>query len=197
MIPRCLAITPGRPGPWVRQLPLLVDAGVDGLLLRLTDAPAALSTTLDAIPPGLTVLVRPVGPGDAAYAIARGLGLHLPAALAPADWRAKQPKLLSVACHNRAALRRAADAGADMALLSPVYAPGSKPGDPRPTLGPAGFTDLAATVSIPVLALGGITPERVASLPGAAGVAGISAFFRDGHVLPAAAAALSAAIRLC
>ena len=73
MTPRCLAITPGQPGPWVGQLPLLVDAGVDGLLIRLTDAPTALATTLDAIPEGLIVLVRPVTPDDAACAIERGL----------------------------------------------------------------------------------------------------------------------------
>lgn len=196
MIPRCLAITPGRPGPWLHQLSRLVDAGVDGILIRLTEAPASLPDVLDALPAGLIVLVRPVLPGDAALAIGRGLGLHLPSAIPPASWRPQQTGLLSAACHNRAALLRAAAAGADMALLSPVYAPGSKPHDSRPPLGPAGFAALAATVPTPVLALGGITPARAASLPAvAAGVAGISAFFGGGHVRPSAAAALSAALR--
>ncbi|WP_224249165.1 thiamine phosphate synthase [Hyalangium gracile] len=105
-----------------------------------------------------------------------GAHLHLPAhGPTVADVRPHLPagRLVSVAVHDRdeALLAR----GADLALVSPVYAPGSKPGDTRPQLGPEGFQALAASVPCPALALGGITPERASLLPGAHGFAVISA----------------------
>lgn len=102
--------------------------------------------------------------------------LHLPAGgLTPEDVR---PHLsaecrVSVAVHDEQEARRAR--GADLALVSPVFPPGSKPDDTRPTLGPEGFRRLAAALPCPALALGGITPERASLLNGAAGFAVISA----------------------
>ncbi len=111
---------------------------------------------------------------DAALLV--GAHLHLPASgptpkavrphLPPGRW-------VSVAVHDEQEARRAV--GADLALVSPVFSPGSKPEDTRPTLGPEGFRKLAATLPCPALALGGITPERASLLPGAAGFAVISA----------------------
>ncbi|AKF82085.1 thiamine-phosphate pyrophosphorylase [Myxococcus fulvus 124B02] len=102
--------------------------------------------------------------------------LHLPAhGLLPAQVRPRLPegRLLSVAVHDEA---EALDArGADLALVSPVHAPGSKPGDARRPLGPEGFRALAGRLECPALALGGITGERARALEGAAGVAVISA----------------------
>jgi thiamine-phosphate pyrophosphorylase len=105
-----------------------------------------------------------------------GASLHLPAGgllarevrglLAPGA-------RVSVAVHDA---REAAEAeGADVALVSPVFAPGSKPGDARPQLGPEGFARLAALLPCPALALGGMMPARLGALPGAAGAAAISA----------------------
>lgn len=179
--PRTLAITPAAPGPWIDRLATLPAQGVDGVLVRLIAAPAALPEVLRAIPAGLTVLVRPTSESDAETAIRRELGLHLPSQMVPAQWRARQPGLLSAACHSASALKRAAAAGADMALLSPVFSPGSKPDDDRPTLGIDGFLSASRAVAIPVLALGGITAARAARLrsAGAYGVAGISAYFGE------------------
>jgi thiamine-phosphate pyrophosphorylase len=105
-----------------------------------------------------------------------GAHLHLPASGPTVeDVRPVLPagRWVSAAVHDahEAQLAR----GADLALVSPVYAPGSKPGDTRPPLGPEGFQALAASLSCPALALGGITPERASQLPRAQGFAVISA----------------------
>jgi thiamine-phosphate pyrophosphorylase len=105
-----------------------------------------------------------------------GAHLHLPAqGPTEEDVRPHLPagRQISVAVHDDDEARHAR--GADLALVSPVYAPGSKPGDTRPPLGPAGFQALAASLSCPALALGGISPDRAALLPGAYGFAVISA----------------------
>lgn len=66
-----------------------------------------------------------------------------------------------------------AQPGADLALLSPVFAATSKPTDVRPALGPQGFSALAARITCPSFALGGITSVTAQSLPTAAGFAAI------------------------
>ncbi|WP_163999369.1 thiamine phosphate synthase [Pyxidicoccus caerfyrddinensis] len=104
-----------------------------------------------------------------------GAHLHLPAhGPTPEDVRPHLPagRLVSVAVHDEAEARAAR--GADLALVSPVFAPGSKPGDTRATLGPDGFAALAAVLACPALALGGITPERAREVRGSAGFAVIS-----------------------
>ncbi|MBF5041075.1 thiamine phosphate synthase [Aggregicoccus sp. 17bor-14] len=120
-------------------------------------------------------------------ALLLGAHLHLPAGgLTPADVRPALPagRLVSAAVHDA---REAADAaGADLALVSPVYAPGSKPDDTRAPLGPAGYAALRAQLSCPALALGGIDPVRAAALPDADGFATISGVLAAAD--PAAAA---------
>ncbi|XXF80891.1 thiamine phosphate synthase [Myxococcaceae bacterium GXIMD 01537] len=120
-----------------------------------------------------------------------GAHLHLPAGgLTPSDVRPLMPpgRLVSLAVHDAEEARHAADA--DLALVSPVYAPGSKPGDTRAPLGPEGFARLAGQLPCPALALGGITPERAATLPGAAGFAVISWVLEAAHPAEAARAML-------
>ncbi|WP_338865860.1 thiamine phosphate synthase [Myxococcus stipitatus] len=105
-----------------------------------------------------------------------GAHLHLPAhGLSPQDVRDLLPagRWVSVAVHDEAEARAAR--GADLTLVSPVFAPGSKPGDTRETLGPEGFASLARHLSCPALALGGITQETAGRVSGAAGFAVISA----------------------
>ena len=69
-----------------------------------------------------------------------------------------------------------AQPGADLALVSPVFSPRSKVGDTRPTLGAAGFNELAARLTCPAFALGGITVENARALTGAAGLAAVNGF---------------------
>jgi thiamine-phosphate pyrophosphorylase len=79
--------------------------------------------------------------------------------------------LVGVSTHSEADIRAAATAGADYVSLSPIFETASKP-DYGPALGLAAI-ERATELGLPVLALGGITPERAAQCieAGAAGVA--------------------------
>ena len=99
---------------------------------------------------------------------------------------------LSAAVHSEEELRHAR--GADCLLLSPVFAPGSKPDDVRRPLGVPGFHALAARSPVPSFALGGMNADRTRALGPCAGVAAQSSVLgaRD----PAAGArAILAALR--
>lgn len=103
-------------------------------------------------------------------ALALGCHLHLPSwALTAADVRGRMSgRWVSVAVHDAEEAARAE--GADLALVSPVFAkPGSTP------LGVPGFASLAAALPCPAYALGGVTPALLAELPATAGAAVISA----------------------
>lgn len=64
--------------------------------------------------------------------------------------------------------------GADVWLVSPVFAPRSKANDSRSPLNPERFREEARVHSTPCFALGGVTADRVSQLHGAAGVAVVS-----------------------
>jgi thiamine-phosphate pyrophosphorylase len=95
-----------------------------------------------------------------------GANLHLPVdGPRPAEVRPLLPagRWITAAVHSEAELAEAA--GCDAVLLSPVFAPGSKPGDTRRPLGPEGFERLARYAApLPCFALGGMTPARLATL---------------------------------
>jgi len=102
--------------------------------------------------------------------------LHLPAsAPLPAEVRPFLPpgRLCSAAVHLEEEARAAA--GADLALVSPVFSPRSKPGDPRAPLGPEGFQALRSALPCPAFALGGVGPQNAGQVRGAAGAAVIGA----------------------
>lgn len=82
-----------------------------------------------------------------------------------------------VSCHSIDEVRAAEQNGAGYVVFGPVFAPLSK----LSGLAPRGLDELARaarSVSIPVLALGGVTLTNAQSCveAGAAGVAGISLF---------------------
>ena len=70
----------------------------------------------------------------------------------------------------------AAAGGLDYLLFGTVFATSSKPG--RPAVGLAALAELASAITIPVLAVGGVTPDNVGKvvLAGAAGFAAIGMF---------------------
>ena len=90
--------------------------------------------------------------------------------------------------------RRHEAAGASYLGVGPAYSTGSKDGLPAP-LGPEGIARVAAAVSIPVIAVAGVTAARVPELlsAGAFGVAVISAV-SEAHDPGAATAALLTAL---
>jgi thiamine-phosphate pyrophosphorylase len=123
--------------------------------------------------------VRLLVAGDARLAVRlRADGLHLPEWMArrgTAAWRRwRQPGwLVTAAAHSPAALWRAARAGADAALLAPVFATASHPrAEP---LGVLRFAAWCRRAPLPVYALGGVTAATAPRLAagGAAGIAAI------------------------
>ena len=133
---------------------------------------------------GEGLLLHGRSPAGLEIAERSGWGLHLPDRLlegAPslAEHRRAVRGLLGQSVHDAAGLAAAADAGLDYVILAPVFAPGSKPGDVRPTLGIAGLIALIAGAGLPVYALGGVGPEAAGACiaAGAIGVASLSALF--------------------
>jgi thiamine-phosphate pyrophosphorylase len=111
-------------------------------------------------------------------------GAHLPGgAPPPGFWRSVAPPdfVFTVACHSLEEAKQAEQEGANLVLFSPVFDPLSKAVS-GPAAGLNGLAGVCRAVRIPVLALGGITPERIPECmeAGAAGVAGISLFLRSG-----------------
>jgi thiamine-phosphate diphosphorylase len=88
--------------------------------------------------------------------------------------------------------------GADFVLFGPVYPSPSKPGY-RPAAGTAGLAKVARGLSIPVFALGGISPERVPECldAGAYGVAVMSGLMQADRPAACARAYLEELGRAC
>jgi thiamine-phosphate pyrophosphorylase len=115
---------------------------------------------------------------DVALAV-RADGVHLPVAgLPPAVARTllRPGTLLGCSTHSAEEARRAAEAGADYVVFGPIYDTPSKRvyGPPR---GLETLATLAGQVGCPVIAIGGVTADRLPELreAGAAGVAVIRA----------------------
>jgi len=72
--------------------------------------------------------------------------------------------------------------GADFLIFGTVFASRSKPPDAKPA-GAEALRLACASATVPVLAIGGVTPERVADCrdAGAAGIAGIGIFLPPGR----------------
>ncbi len=116
---------------------------------------------------------------DAGLARAVGAdGIHYPEALVPRTGSIQRPApqwLVTAAAHSAAGLVRARRAGADAAILAPVFETGSHPG--RMSLGPTRFAALVQSVDLPVYALGGVNEGTAArlSVGCAVGIAAVSA----------------------
>lgn len=125
-------------------------------LCRKADAPLFINSRLDV-------------------ALALDAHLHCTStSLTPREVRRLLPdRWISCAVHSTGDLVD----GADLALVSPVFRPGSKPTDSRAPLGVEGYTRLARALPCPAFALGGLEPANVASVR-APGVAVISAVLR-------------------
>lgn len=125
-------------------------------------------------------------------------GVHLPAAgIPPADARRLLPPsaLVGVSCHSAEDVARARDGGASYAFLSPIFDTPSKRGYGSP-LGVEALR-AASKLGLPLVALGGVTPERVPALlaAGAAGVAAIRAWLEGADPATSVAALVAGASR--
>jgi thiamine-phosphate pyrophosphorylase len=193
-VPRLLAITdPAGPlGPeledWLRAL---AGAGVDGVQLRRKDLPDRRLLELArrarrALPPGPSAPALLVnGRLDVAVA-ADADGVHLPAAGLPTrevrrlartlEARLGFEALIGRSTHHPDEVARARDEGADYVTFGPVWASPGKAAYGEPP-GLAGL-ERAAAHGLPVLALGGVSAERLpeAARAGAAGAAGRRCF---------------------
>ena len=121
-------------------------------------------------------------------------GVHLPS-LGPDAWSVRRQYgnhlLIGRSTHNKKECGEAD--GADFVTFSPIYSPNSKPGY-GPGAGPRALRRIADCSSLPVYALGGITPGRVGACKrnGAAGIAVMSGILAAGHVGSAARAYIEA-----
>ena len=90
---------------------------------------------------------------------------------------APPPFVLGVSCHSLSEAMAAESGGADYLVLGPVFETPSKLRY-GPPLGLETLREIAAQITIPALALGGITVERVRPCleAGAGGIAGIRIF---------------------
>jgi thiamine-phosphate pyrophosphorylase len=125
-------------------------------------------------------------------------GVHLPSAgVPPAEARRllEAGALVGVSCHSEADVRRALAGGASYATFGPVHDTPSK----RALGSPVGVGALrgAAALGLPLVALGGLTPERarVCFAAGAQGVAAIRGWIEAADPAAVVAAFLAAAAR--
>jgi len=159
----------------VEAVAAAVEGGVNAVQLREKDlAPADLAHLAgrlrEAI--GRRALLIVNGNADVACEIAAD-GLHLPADAPFAHPDGVTPVGRSV--HSVEAAVRAEREGADYLIAGPIYETPSHPG--VPAAGVRLISGAVAAVSVPVVAIGGITAARVSGVlsAGAGGVAVISA----------------------
>ena len=117
-------------------------------------------------------------------------GVHLPTGGDPREARAMlgDGAIIGVSAHSVEEAARSASCGANYVTLSPIYESASKPGY-GPALGACALR-AASQLAVPVVALGGVSLERVGACleAGAAGVAVMGAVMSAPSIKAAARA---------
>jgi 8-oxo-dGTP diphosphatase len=167
---------------WLQNLRRALDAGVRRVQLRLPDdmdiarrdalAVAASRACADA---GAELLVN----GDATLARACDAGLHLRASqlMVLRERPIASEVRLAASCHDADELRHAEAIGCDFAVLGPVAPTPTHP--EAPGIGWLRFEQLRETTSLPIYAIGGLSPNDIATARqhGAQGIAAIRALW--------------------
>ena len=176
----------------------LFQAGLRWLMLREKDLDGALRRELlrDLVALGAAYGATVTVNGDLAAAeVAGAAGVHLPTGgdLGAARRVLGPGALLGASAHSLEEAIAAAESGADYVTLSPVFESASKPGY-GPALGPAGLGAVAARLTVPAIALGGVGAGNLGSClaAGAAGVAVMGAVMAVADPGPAAGRLLAA-----
>lgn len=167
-----------------RLLDEAIDAGVDLIQIRERDleARALLSLTDRVMARAASTNTRVVVNDRADVAMAAGAGVHLrsdgPAA---ARVRAFVGETTLVGRSVHAPAEAASETAADYLLFGTVF-PSQSKGPGAPIAGEDALRSAASVAAVPVLAIGGVTPARVAACraAGAAGVAAIGVFLPPG-----------------
>jgi thiamine-phosphate pyrophosphorylase len=163
-----------------------VRAGVDIVQVREKDLTSrelitlveeALSATREPGMRGTRVVVNDrvdvalAGGADGAHLAAHSMPVQVVRRFVPRTF------LIGVSCHSLGEAMAAESGGADYLVLGPVFETPSKRGY-GPPLGLEKLRDITSRIRIPVLALGGITVERIRPCleAGASGIAGIRIF---------------------
>jgi thiamine-phosphate pyrophosphorylase len=121
--------------------------------------------------------------GSAEIAKAAGAdGVHLPGGSNAESARTHlgRDALIGMSVHHAADVEKLPAGVVDYVIAGPVYATASKP-DYGPTLGAVGVAALVSASAVPVIAIGGMTPEATAEIihAGAAGIAVMGAVMRS------------------
>jgi thiamine-phosphate pyrophosphorylase len=172
-----------RPRPLLPLIRDAVQARVDLIQIREKDLPtrALLQLVESAAATAKASGTRIVVNDRLDVALAAGAdGVHLGTQSIPPEAARKcgpEGFLLGVSCHSRQDALMAAAAGADYVVLGPIFETPSKIAY-GPPLGLDVLRATARVAGIPILALGGISLERVRACleAGAAGIAGIRIF---------------------
>jgi thiamine-phosphate pyrophosphorylase len=163
------------------------EAGVDWIQIREKDLDARSLAELvrSALAETRATGARIVVNDRLDVALAAGAaGVHLGETSLPveivAEWRRaanREQFLIGVSCHSPDAAHAAERGGADYLFFGPVFATPSKAAF-GPPQGIERLREVCRAVKIPVLAIGGVTPENAAQCleAGAAGIAAIRLF---------------------
>ena len=169
-------VTDRRQGDVIAFARRAVADGVDMIQVREKDLPAAslfdLVCTIRDVATGTKTRVLVNDRLDVVLAASVD-GVHLPGNGLPAERVRPLVKILGISVHTREEAVAAANAGPDFIVFGPIF---DTPGKKAVGLGP--LQEVVRAVRIPVLAIGGITPDRTAEVlaTGAAGIAGIRLF---------------------
>ncbi|KAF7600292.1 MAG: DNA mismatch repair protein MutT [Candidatus Dactylopiibacterium carminicum] len=174
-LPRVMAITQAATYGISAQLEMLDRALADGLRLvqlREPGLPAAERTVFLTAARAQCEAAGAIGVCNEGDALTPGVAeRHLPARVLMRLRERPEGEWVGASCHNRAELEQAAALGLDYAVLGHVLPTPSHVG--QPPLGWAGFAERVAGLSLPVFAIGGVTPAdmEIARAHGAHGIA--------------------------